>query len=73
MAQFHIDPDIRKAKTLASDFYTSQERFDRSKEKIFARTWQLVGNAGDLDDLTPHTLLNGFLDEPLLITERTNN
>ena len=70
MAQFHIDPDIRKAKTLASDFYTSQNHFDRSKEKIFARTWQLVGNAGDLDDLTPHTLLNGFLDEPLLITRK---
>ena len=43
MPIFEIDPDIRKAETLASHFYTSAEYFELSKEKIFSRTWQLAG------------------------------
>jgi len=64
---FHIDQDIRNAKTLPSEFYTDERFFELSKEKIFARTWQFAGRAADLATLTPLTLLPGFLDEPLLI------
>jgi choline monooxygenase len=70
MTSFHIDPDIRKAKTLASDFYTSHTCFEIAKEKIFGRTWQFVGNTGDVNNLKPVTLLEGLLDEPLLITRK---
>ena len=65
---FEIDPDIRKAKTLPSEFYTDPTFFELSKERIFARTWQFAGRAGDGGVLRPFTLLPGFLDEPLLIT-----
>ncbi|MGB7207384.1 MAG: aromatic ring-hydroxylating dioxygenase subunit alpha [Pyrinomonadaceae bacterium] len=68
MAIFDIDPDIRKAKTLASDFYTNEHYFDLSKEKIFARSWQLIAGPELNSDLTPVTLLPGFLDEPVLIS-----
>ncbi|MEP7212892.1 MAG: SRPBCC family protein [Acidobacteriota bacterium] len=70
MKRVQIDPDIRKAKTLPSDFYTSQTYFDLAKERIFGRTWQFVGNAGDVNNLKPVTLLEGLLDEPLLITRQ---
>ncbi len=66
---FEIDPDIRKARTLPSEFYTDERFFELSKEKIFARTWQLVGKSGEFESLKPVTLLSGFLDEPLLLVK----
>lgn len=65
---FEIDPDIRKAKTLHSDFYTEERYFEDAREKIFARSWQFLGREFDLEHaLTPITLLPELLDEPLLI------
>ena len=69
MTSFTIDPDIRKAKTLASDFYTEPSFFELSKEKIFARTWQFAGRVDDFESLKPVTLLEGFLDEPILLAK----
>ena len=57
MSIFEIDPDIRKAKTLASDFYTDERYFDISKEKIFERSWQFLGKADEFDGLKPTTIL----------------
>jgi len=68
MTRFDIDGDITRAKTLPSGFYTDHRWFDESREKIFARTWQMVSTAGEIDNLLPFTLLPGFLDEPLLFT-----
>ena len=69
MPIFDIDPDIRKAKTLASDFYTDGRYFEISKEKIFARTWQFLGKADEFESLKPATMLPGFLDEPVLLVK----
>ncbi len=69
MSNFEVDPDIRRARTLVSEFYTAAEYFEQSKQKIFARTWQLVGRQDDVDSLEPITCLPGFLDEPLLIVK----
>lgn len=67
MSIFEIDPAIRKARTLASDFYTDPAYFEMSKEKIFARTWQFVGTADEVNNLKPVNVLEGFLDEPVLL------
>ena len=67
MSTLFIDPDIRQAKTLPSAFYTDAGFFDRSRESIFARTWQFVGRADEINNLRPATLLPGFLDEPILL------
>ena len=67
MTIFHINPDIRRAETLASEFYTDEKYFDESKEKIFARSWQLIGTTGEINNLKPHTILENFLDEPVLL------
>lgn len=69
MSVFEIDPDIRKAKTLASDFYTDEHCFEMSKEKIFARCWQFLGHAKEFSGLKPVTILPGFLDEPVLLVK----
>ena len=65
---FHIDPDIRKARTLPSEFYTDPEFFELSKRAIFERTWHFAGRQDDTPNtLRPFSLLPWFLDEPLLI------
>jgi choline monooxygenase len=70
MQKLFVDPDIRKAETLTSEFYTNKEFFELSKEKIFTRSWQFIGDTDQLrigGQLVPHTLLDGFLNEPLLL------
>lgn len=69
MTYFDIDPDIRKAKTLSSDFYTDPAYFELSKDKIFARTWQFLGRGDDIQSLKPATILPGFLDEPVILVK----
>jgi len=65
------DPDISRAWTLPSRFYADPGVFSLLKEKVLARSWQFVG---DLDlvktpgQAHPFTLLEGCLDEPLLLT-----
>lgn len=71
MDRFHVDPDISRASTLPSEFYTSPAVFDEAKEKIFARSWQWVGDRDTVKvpgAVQPFTLLEGCLDEPLVLT-----
>lgn len=70
MRLFEIDSDIRNASTLPSEFYTDPAYFEMSKDRIFARTWQLVSQTSELQTLTPQTILPGFLDEPVLLAKK---
>jgi choline monooxygenase len=76
MPSFFIDADIAKAKTIDTDFYTQQKFYDEAKEKIFAASWQFIGDADDVKepgDAHPFTLLKNYLDEPLLLTKNNQN
>lgn len=71
MAKFFVNPDIAKAKTPDTSIYTSPAVFELSREKIFASSWQLVGEEGMVASkgtVYPLTLLPGYMDEPLLLT-----
>lgn len=68
MSIFNLDPDITRAATLSSEFYTDEKYFYESKDKIFARSWQLIGRADEIRNIKPVNLLENFLDEPLLLT-----
>lgn len=70
---FSIDPDIKKAHTLPSEFYTDVSFFDASKERIFLRSWQFLGGPEITAGLTPFTLLPGFLDEPVLLVKKDDS
>jgi choline monooxygenase len=67
---FTIDPDVTLAGTLPSAFYVDPAFHALTRERVFARTWQWLG---DLDDvklpgsLSPREMLAGHLDEPLLL------
>lgn len=69
-AALRIDPDIRRAHTLPASTYRSRELFERSRDRIFARSWQFVGDTDPLrppGQVQPFTLLPEMLDEPLLL------
>ncbi len=71
MPKYFVDPDIAKAKTINADFYVSAEIFEQCKEKIFAPSWQFIGSddlVKENGDVYPFTLLENYLDEPLLLT-----
>jgi choline monooxygenase len=74
--EWTIDPNIRRAATLPAEVYSDPRWFHLARERIFARSWQLVG---DLDSIRvpgqtfPFTLLEGVLDEPLLMTRDTKD
>lgn len=66
-----IDPDIRRAWTPPAEFYRSAAAFDAVREAVFARSWQYVGDVNQLKapgSAVPTTLLEGLIDEPLLLT-----
>ena len=76
MPSFFVDPDIAKAKTIDTDFYTQQKFYDEAKEKIFAPSWQFIGDAGKIKepgDAYPFILLENYLNEPLLLTKNKQN
>lgn len=73
---FEIHPDITQAWTPPTHFYTSQALFEESLERIFARSWQFVGDlslAQIPGQASPHTLLEGSLNEPILFTRDRND
>ena len=68
---FEIDADIRHAHTLPGRIYHDPQTYQRAKERIFARTWQYVADAGRIKapgHVLPVDLLPGCLDEPLVLT-----
>lgn len=68
---YAVDPDITVASTLPGSFYSDAAAFARSRERVFARTWQWIGTLDEVaapESMAPRTLLPGLLDEPLLLT-----
>ena len=71
MLDFEIDPDIRRARTPPASFYTDPDLFQQLKRRIFARSWQLVGDADVIKapgNVYPCSFLDGAMDDPLLLT-----
>jgi choline monooxygenase len=68
---FDIDKDIRRASTLPARVYSDPEYFELQKDRVFARSWQLVGDSSRVKApgrVLPFTLLDGCLNEPLVLT-----
>src|ERR1700735_3394605 len=74
MPRFTIHSDISLARTPSTDLYTDPAIFELTKEKLFTSSWQFIGDT-DLvpagGDARPVTLLESFLDEPLVLVRDT--
>ncbi|WP_337868503.1 aromatic ring-hydroxylating dioxygenase subunit alpha [Meiothermus sp.] len=71
MNNLEVHPNIAQASTLPARFYQDPQVYEAVKEKVFARSWQWVGDTDDLKapgTVKPFTLLEGCLDEPLVLT-----
>jgi choline monooxygenase len=76
MGIFDIDPAISRARTIATDFYLNPHYFELSREKIFARSWQFIGDTDQVREpgwMTPVNLLEHYLDEPLVLSRDKEN
>jgi choline monooxygenase len=68
---FQINDDIARAETLPAEVYVEPAWYERTRERIFARSWHLIGEAAQVKSpghVRPFTLLEGCLDEPLLLS-----
>ena len=76
-----IEPDqiraaIAEAETLPGSFYTDPATFERLRERVFARSWQFVGDIDQVKvpgQVVPTTVLEGCVDEPVLLTRDTDD
>jgi choline monooxygenase len=71
MSSLIVDADISKAHTLPTSFYLDEGYFKDAKEKIFARSWQFVGDTDRVKEpgwVTPINLLEDYLDDPLVLS-----
>ena len=67
---YAVDPDITLASTLPSAFYRDEQAYELTKERVFARSWQWIGDTADVaqpGSLSPREMLPGSLAEPLLL------
>jgi choline monooxygenase len=61
-----IDPDVARAWTMPAKLYTESDVFADEKEKIFARSWQVVGHKDQVAN-TGDFFTTELVGEPLLI------
>jgi len=74
--KFEINSDISSAETLPAEFYTDDRYFEISRTKIFSRSWQYIHNTEYVKapgQIFPFTLLEKFLDTPLILTRDKND
>ncbi len=70
-----LNKNIKKAKTLPSEFYYSREKFDDLKEKVFTKNWQFICDTSKLTnegDAIPYDFIKGYIEEPLLLVNNNN-
>ena len=68
---YNIEPDIRRAATMPGTFYTDPLVFESCREKVFARSWQMITGAEETVklplDAMPFPFMEKYLEEPLLL------
>lgn len=62
----HIEPEISRAWTLPAHLYYDPATFSAEKDRIFSRTWQVVGHRGQAAN-TGDYFTTDLAGEPLLI------
>jgi choline monooxygenase len=67
LSDFKTTPDLARAQTLPARWYVAPEFLELEKEKIFWRSWQLVGRI-DMVKRPGDYFTYDLLGEPLLIT-----
>ena len=64
--RFHVDADIARAWTLPADLYIQSEILALERQRIFSRTWQVVGHAAQVANPGDY-FTTDLAGEPLLV------
>ena len=67
----HIEAEISRAWTLPAPFYTDTSVFAAEKEKIFSRTWQVVGHGSQVANAGDY-FTTELVGEPILVVRGTD-
>lgn len=68
---YAVHPDIRQAETLSAEFYQNEEVFAALKEKVFARSWQWIGEerlVSTAGSVHPFYFVDNYISEPMLLS-----
>jgi len=67
---------IENSSTLPADFYSDEHLWNEMKERVFAKSWQYIGDKKELFNVTVNTvpffLLEKYVDEPLVLTNHND-
>lgn len=73
---YNIDPDITKASTLPAEFYRDKRIYEKFRDEVFPGFWHWIGDTEIVKipgSAYPFTLLEDFINEPLLFTRDNND
>lgn len=74
--KYEITADIKNAETIDSSFYNNPDTWELAKEKIFAKSWNYIGDPEEMlsgqTNVSPFTLLEKYLDEPLMLVRQND-
>lgn len=76
LTEFQVHPEIAKAATLPAGFYNDPEAYRLTIDRLFGRSWQFLGDTNLVKvpgSVHPLTMLEGSLNEPLLLTRDMND
>ena len=65
-----VKKNIKKSKTIPSEFYYCKTKFKEMKESLFAKHWQFICDTNQLKthgDVVPYDFIEGFIDDPLIL------
>ena len=65
-----INPNIKKARTIPSEFYYSEKKFQEIKELLFAKQWQFICDTTKLQnhgDAFPYSFIEDFIEDPFIL------
>ncbi len=75
LPKIDIDADISTSSTLPGSVYSDPAYFKLQQDRVFARSWQYAADSARVKapgHVLPFVLLEGCLDEPLVITSDEN-
>ena len=75
LPRVEIDDDIRASFTLPARVYSDPEYYALQQGRVFATSWQVAADSARVKapgHVLPFTLMEGCLDEPLVITSDEN-
>jgi len=72
-----LNKNINQSSTLDANFYSDATAWEMVKEKVFAKSWNFIGDENELfngtNNLYPFNYIENYLHEPLILSKGEND